>query len=504
MRYRSLFESATYGIFRVTTHGKILDANPALVSILGYSSEQELRVLDDSKVFYLDPDDRNRLRGELLHDGTGERIVDWVRRDGGAIKVRLVGHVANDPRARDGCFEIIVEDFTDRLILEKQLRQAQKFEAFGQLAGGIAHDFNNMIGAILGWAEIGLDEAPADSVLRTRFEKIRLQADRAASLTRQLLAFARRQAFEPRHIHVNQIVTETLNLLEKIIGSNIEVKPVLAPDLAAVRADPTQFEQVLMNLCLNARDAMPDGGTLRVETRNVVFDEDFCRRNPHTHTGAHVLLSVSDSGHGMAPATLDRIFEPFFTIKGPAKGTGLGLATVYGVINQHNGIVIVDSELGKGTCFRVYLPVTTEVAPAKVVGGLVTKIIGGTEAILVAEDHEGLRELARETLSGLGYTVHVAADGEEAVALYRQYAKSIQLAVLDVVLPKLSGPEIEAKIIEAGGNIAVIFASGYSPNDGLFRKIQAGPYPLLQKPYTPRDLARSVREALDLNLQLAK
>jgi PAS domain S-box-containing protein len=157
MRYRSLFESATYGIFRVTTHGKILDANPALVSILGYSSEQELRVLDDSKVFYLDPDDRNRLRGELLHDGTGERIVDWVRRDGGAIKVRLVGHVANDPRARDGCFEIIVEDFTDRLILEKQLRQAQKFEAFGQLAGGIAHDFNNMIGAILGWAEIGLD-----------------------------------------------------------------------------------------------------------------------------------------------------------------------------------------------------------------------------------------------------------------------------------------------------------------------------------------------------------
>ena len=504
LRYRSLFESATYGIFRVTAQGKILDANPALVSILGYASERQLLALDDTNIFYSDPDDRSRMRGQILRDGTGERIVDWIRRDGKTIKVRLVGHAADDPRAKGGCFEIIVEDVTDRLILEKQLRQAQKFEAFGQLAGGIAHDFNNMIGAILGWAEIGHDEAPPGSILRTRFDKIRLQADRAASLTRQLLAFARRQTLEPRHIQLNHIVTETLSLLEKIIGSNIEVQPVLAPDLAAVRADPTQFEQVLMNLCLNARDAMPDGGTLRVETRNVFFDEDFCRHNPHARPGPHVLLSVADSGHGMPPATLDRIFEPFFTTKGPSRGTGLGLATVYGVIKQHNGIVMVDSEVGKGTCFRLYLPATTEGAPPTAATGLVSEVLGGTETILVAEDHEGLRELARETLTALGYTVLIAADGEEAVALYRRHAHQIQLILLDVVLPKLNGPEIEAKIIDEGGNVPVIFASGYSPDIGIFQKIHPRPYPLLQKPYTPRDLARCVRDALDLHRESAK
>lgn len=496
-RYRGLFESATYGIYRAGLDGQLLEANPALVAILGFNSAEELLATGNSAKLYKHPVERERLRAELAREGKCEAIVDWIRRDGRNIQVRLVGHPAQDRRTEDGCVEVVVEEVTGRLILEKQLRQAQKFEAFGQLAGGIAHDFNNMIGAILGWAEIGLDETPADAVIHKRFEKIRLQAERAAALTRQLLAFARRQTLEPRHIHLNQVVTETLSLLEKIIGSNIEVKSDFAADLAMVRADPTQIEQVLMNLCLNARDAMPDGGRLHVETCNVEFDEEFCRRNPQAQMGKHVLLAVTDSGNGMDAATLDRIFEPFFTTKGPSKGTGLGLATVYGVVKQHGGIVLVESEIGKGTCFRIYLPVTPESGVVERQPEVGSKMRGGTETILVAEDHEGLHELARETLTNLGYKVFVAADGEEAVQLFREHADTIQLALLDVVLPKLNGTEVQSRICEMNEAIPVLFATGYSPDAALTKKIHAGAYPVLQKPYTPRDLARYIRAALD-------
>ncbi len=496
-RYRSLFESAMYGVYRTTLEGEILDVNPALVAMLGYDSVAEVLALGQTENFYRDPVERHRLAGQLVRDGKVDAIADWVRKDGRIIKVRIAAYRVHDSYSSYDRNQIVVEDVTEHVALEKQLRQAQKFEAFGQLAGGIAHDFNNMIGAILGWAELGLDETPAEGTLHTRFEKIRLQADRAASLTRQLLAFARRQALEPRQMNLNQAVTETLSLLEKVIGSNIEIRRALAPDLAMVRADPAQMDQVLMNLCLNARDAMPAGGELRVETRNAEFDADFCRQNPHVHPGRQVLLSVSDNGEGMDAATLDRIFEPFFTTKGPSKGTGLGLATVYGVTKQHGGVVFVDSELGKGTCFRVYLPIAEGAAVAPTQPEVAAPVSGGTETILVAEDHEGLRQLAIETLSSLGYTVLPVADGEAAVELYAERAQTIDLAILDVMLPKLTGPGAHERMRAQNGGPPVIFVTGYTADVDFERKIQAGAFNVLHKPFSPRELARKVREMLD-------
>jgi two-component system, cell cycle sensor histidine kinase and response regulator CckA len=310
------------------------------------------------------------------------------------------------------CVELIVEDVTERIAMEKQLRQAQKFEAIGQLAGGIAHDFNNMIAAILGWAEIGLEETEVETRLHRHFDKVRHQAVRAPALTR-------RQILEPRNLDLNQNVTETLSLLEKVIGSNIEINTKLAENLTLVPPDPTQIDQVLMNLCINARDAMPEGGCLTIGTGDIVFDENYYAVHTFARSGHYTLLAVTDTATGMDAATLDRIIEPFFTTQETGPGTGLGLATVYGIVSQHGGFLHVYSEVGIGTTFRVYLPVTPagERTPVNVEDFRPER--GGAETILIAEDHEGLRELARETLANLGYDILLASDGEEAVRVFQ-------------------------------------------------------------------------------------
>jgi len=264
-----------------------------------------------------------------------------------------------------------------------------------------------------------------------------------------------------------------------------------------VRADPTQIEQVVMNLCLNARDAMPDGGHLLVKTRNIELDEEFCRKNPQARPGRHVILEVTDTGHGIDAATLERIFEPFFTTKGPSKGTGLGLATVYGVVKQHGGLVTVESEVGKGTTFRVYLQVSPESAASSRCDEDGTSSRGGTETILVVEDHEGLRELDREILTNSGYKVLAVTDGEEAIQVFRANAGNIDLALLDVMLPKMSGPEVHSRIRALNENVPILFTSGYSPDAELLKKLEAAGHPLLQKPYSPRELLRKLRETLD-------
>lgn len=496
-RYRGLVNNATYGIYWVTPAGKLLDVNPALVRMLGYDSAEELLAVEYSGALYCNPVARDKLYADYLRTGRVDATVEWKRKDGKAISVRLKGWQTGDAERGDVCIELIVEDVTERLGLEKQLVQAQKFEAIGQLAGGIAHDFNNMIGAILGWAELGMDETEAGSRLHGRFQKVRQQADRAAALTRQLLAFARRQILEPRNIDLNHTTAETLSLLEKVIGSNIEVKTRLAPDLAVVRADPIQIEQVLMNLCINARDAMPGGGSLTVETSNVAIDDQFCALQPLAHPGDYIRMSITDTGTGMDAATLDRIFEPFFTTKEIGKGTGLGLATVYGIVRQHGGFLNVHSEPGVGSTFRVYIPVSTAPAASPAPVENTRPIHGGSETLLVAEDHEGLRHLAQETLVGLGYVVVLAVDGEQALQEFRSHRDHIDLALLDVVLPKLSGPEVYARICEEKPDLPVIFATGYSPDLALLQKVQQQGLPVLQKPYSPRDLARKVRESLD-------
>jgi two-component system cell cycle sensor histidine kinase/response regulator CckA len=495
-RYRGLFEHAPYGIYRATVRGDILDVNPALVSMLDYVSLEEMMALKDIRQLYRDQRDRSRFLAMHKDLGRIDAEVEWKRKDGKTLLVRLNGRLAPKELGREECFEVMVEDITGRRALEKQLHQAQKFEAIGELAGGIAHDFNNMVGAILGWAELGTDEVPPEHKARAYFGKIQQQARRAAALTRQLLAFARRQILEPRNMDLNQSITETLSLLEKVIGSNIELETRLAPDLSPIRADPTQFEQVLMNLCLNARDAMPQGGHLLIETSIVEYDEELCRRFTYAHPGRYGCLAVSDTGTGMDAATLDRIFEPFFTTKEVSKGTGLGLSTVYGVVKQHGGFVNVYSELERGSCFRVYLPVGQVAAEPKAKPKADAPVVGGEETILIAEDHEGLRDIARETLSQLGYHVLAAVDGEQAVEMFRLHHAKIALVLLDVVLPKLGGPEAYSRMSKLKPSLPVLFTTGYSPDTSMLRSVQQQELPLLQKPYTPQDLARKVREAL--------
>ena len=331
---------------------------------------------------------------------------------------------------------------------------------------------------------------------------MRHQANRAAALTRQLLTFARRQLFEPRPIDINQIAVETVSLLDKVIGSNIEIRTTLAPDLAVVRADPVQMEQVLMNLCINARDAMPNGGVLKIETANTTLDERFCTSQPLAHAGAYVVLRVTDSGLGMDAATMDRIFEPFFTTKEVGKGTGLGLATVWGIVRQHNGFLQVESEVGKGSAFSVYFPADAG-APAPVERlQLAAPVRGGSETILVAEDHDGLRQVAIETLHNLGYRTIAACDGEEATALFSENRDGIDLALLDVMLPKLTGPEVYVRLQRERPDLPVIFATGYSPDLEPLQSVMKRGLPMLQKPYNPRDLGRKVRETLDQQRRL--
>lgn len=502
-RYRELVDNAIYGIYRETVHGRFLQVNPALVRMLGYDSSQELMDLS-ALAAYRHPQDRERLLLEEYHR-TGRVLgieVEWKRKDGLPLLVRLSGRgVPNDAGDLQE-LEIIVEDVTERRALEKQLHQVRKFEAIGQLAGGIAHDFNNVIGAMMGWAELGSEQAPADSRLSEYFKKIRTQAGRAAGLTRQLLAFARRQILEPQDIQLNMIVTDVLSLLEKVIGKDVEIRTTLAPELATVRADSSQIEQVLMNLCLNARDAMPDGGCLTIETRNTELDEDACRRTPGLSPGYHVELVVSDNGIGMDAKTREHIFEPFFTTKEPGKGTGLGLATVFGIVRQHCGFVSVDSETGRGTTFRIYLPAVKNAAQ---LAQLRTKseesvLRGGAETLLVADDHEGIREMVRGALEGCGYRVLLAVNGEVAIRMFQENAHQISLVVLDMVMPHIGGLEAAKRMRQIRPGLPVIFTTGYSAeNEALTKIIETGGA-VLQKPFDPRKLARRVRELLDLSL----
>jgi two-component system cell cycle sensor histidine kinase/response regulator CckA len=496
-RYRGLVNNATYGIYWVTTDGELLSVNPALARMLGFDSTEELLALGSSDPLYRDPALRDRLLVEYMNSGRVNAVAEWKRKDGKIIHVNLNGRRTTNPARRVECIEVIVEDITEKMALERQLVQAQKFEAIGQLAGGIAHDFNNMIGAIIGWADLGMEETEPASRPHRHFEKMRQQADRAAALTRQLLAFARRQILEPRNIDLNQTVTETLSLLEKVIGGNIEIKSSLAHDLALVSADPSQVEQILMNLCFNARDAMPQGGSLYIETSEIVFEEEYCANQPLARPGRYSRLSVTDTGTGMDAATLDRIFEPFFTTKELGKGTGLGLATVYGIARQHGGFVHVYSEIGVGSTFRVYFPVSLEAVKSSERVPDARPVCGGTETILIAEDHEGLREIARETLANLGYRVILASDGEEAVLEFLDPLNHIDLLLMDVVLPKLGGPQAYARICNTRPGVPAIFTTGYGADIKLLRQARQQGLPILQKPYSPRDLARRVRETLD-------
>jgi two-component system, cell cycle sensor histidine kinase and response regulator CckA len=495
-RNRDLVKHSIYGISRVAADGSFLDENPAFLSILGCTTSAELHALNLMRDVFRFPEQHAELlascreRGEV-HGAESE----WRRRDGGIVAVRLHVRMLSIP-AHAGAIEIIAEDVTELRAVERQLRQAQKFEAIGQLAGGIAHDFNNLVGAILGWAELGYEQNRENPQVAERFARIREQAERAAALTRELLTFARRQVLQPRAVDLNTIASGLTTFLDKVIGKDIELK-VLTTTVDPIRADPAQLEQVLMNLCLNARDAMPRGGRLVVETEMVELDDSYCRFYPGVTPGRYAVLSVSDTGIGMDSETRERIFEPFFTTKARGEGTGMGLATVYGIVKQHGGFIHVYSEPEQGSLLRVYLPVidgpqmADSAAKARVAS---LAEMRGTETILLAEDHEAIREMARQTLVSLGYRVLSAGDGLEALRLCDNEEPA--LAILDVVMPKLGGPAAAEKLVERYGQLPIIFTSGYSQDpENLAAAAAHAEY--LQKPYSPTALAYMVREILD-------
>ncbi|HVC00486.1 MAG TPA: response regulator [Candidatus Dormibacteraeota bacterium] len=382
---------------------------------------------------------------------------------------------------------------TERKQIELRMRQLERFEALGKLAGGIAHDFNNVIGAIMGWAGLGGRDIPGDSPAAESFRQIEQQATRAAGLTRQLLAFARRQVIHPSTIDLNHLVGETAELLQQLIGEGIHMTLQLAANLRATQADSGQIEQVLMNLCVNARDAMPHGGNLTIETRNVLLEAGDPRLSGDCRPGPYVALSVSDSGIGMDAATIEQIFDPFFTTKEVGQGTGLGLATTLGIVKQHDGFIVVQSRPNEGSQFHVYLPAAAgEALPEPV--AIEAAVRGGSETILVAEDHDGILRMACAVLRSFGYRVVAAQDGEEAVRAFEQNRDEVSLALMDMVMPKMHGPEAYEEIRRCQPRLPVIFTSGYPEENAAMAACNAA---VLPKPYPPKALARKVREVLD-------
>jgi len=412
--------------------------------------------------------------------------------------VRISGRSVVNGRKEGTVFELFAEDVTERRALEQQLRQSQKMEAVGRLAGGIAHDFNNLLMVISGYSEFLLERLGNEPHLRGPAQEIAGAAERASSLTRQLLAFSRKQMLAPRMVNLNDIATENLKMLTRMIGEDVDLVLTPGKNLWPVRADGGQIEQVIMNLAVNARDAMPTGGKLTIETCNVTLGEEEARHHAPLRPGDYVMIQVSDTGVGMDAETQSHIFEPFFTTKGP-KGTGLGLSTVYGIIKQSLGYIWVESEVGRGTAFKIYLPrVASAGEPAQIAANAqAQRVEPGTETILLVEDEANLRYLARQYLEKQGYKVIEAADGAVAMQIAVAHESVIHLLLTDVIMPGMNGRELAQRITEIRPNVKVLYMSGYTENViGHNGTLDAG-IRLLQKPFNLRDLKSKVREVLD-------
>jgi PAS domain S-box-containing protein len=495
-RYRSLVQSSVYGIYRSSMEGRFLDVNPALVAMLGYGSAEEVLLLDPEKDVFARAEEHTRLNQEFRHSGRLDGIeVKWKRKDSSTITVRISGRAVSSADEPADVLEAIAEDVTDRRVLEDQLRQAQKMEAVGRLAGGVAHDFNNLLMVISGYTEVMLTNLDSQHPLHDKARAIQQAADRATTLTRQLLAFSRKQLLELKVVDVNAIVADMERLLRPLIGENVELITKLAPEAGHTRADAGQLEQVLMNLVVNAKDAMPDGGQLAIQTQKIVVEEGHRRGPTFIRPGIYVLLSVTDTGMGMDKETQSRIFEPFFTTKEMGKGTGLGLSTVYGIVKQSGGYVMVQSEEAHGSTFQIYLPRAEGAAeshstPAPRV------LLGGTETVLLVEDEDSVRQLVRETLISRGYQVLEAEDGEAGLAAATKHEGIIHLVITDVVMPGMGGRELVKHLAQTRPETKVLYLSGYT-EDAIISEgtIESGTA-FLQKPFTLQNLSRKVREVL--------
>lgn len=479
-----------------------------MVAMLGYDSREEVLALDPATQVFANSADFTRVQEALSHTGRVEDLnVTWKRKDGQTIIVRLSGRRIPAIQGSEDAdtAEIIVEDITERKQLENRLQQAQKMDAIGRLAGGIAHDFNNLLTIILGYTRLVRDKIK-DADVRGALSEAEKAAEQAAALTNQLLAFSRNQIVQPQALSLNSIVASMKTMLQRVIGEDIELSTDLSADLGLIRADRSQIEQVVMNLAANARDAMPHGGKLSFRTGNVRVQQ--CGNKPGKElekelkpelpAGDYVLFEVQDSGSGMPPETLAHIFEPFFTTKEAGRGTGLGLSTIYGIVQQSGGSIDVDSTLGKGTTFRIYLPRTQDFVFSATPTLVSAEQPRGTETVLVIEDHAALRELTCTMLYSQGYTVLQAAQAADAERICRDYCGQIDLILTDVVMPEISGTELSRRLLKLRPTARLMYTSGYTENPAVRHEVLKYNLPFLQKPFGESDLLAKVREVLDM------
>jgi two-component system cell cycle sensor histidine kinase/response regulator CckA len=500
VRYRRLFETAQDGILILDAHsGLITDVNPFLINLLDYPREEFIgkalweigpfKHIEASKAAFRELQLKQYIRYDNLPLET---------RGGRRVSVEFVSNVYGVNG--ESVIQCNIRDISARKrgeVQNERLRQSQKMEAIGQLAGGITHDFNNLLGVILGYCDLLRLQYATNGSTRRMVDEIHRAGTHAASLTRQLLAFSTRQVVRLSVLDLNRVVTRTETMLRRLIGEHIEVTTALLPDLGLVKADPTQIEQILMNLAVNARDAMTGGGTITIETTNVELDDSHAYQHGEVKPGSYVMLAMSDTGVGMDSETQAHIFEPFFTTKQPGKGTGLGLSTVYGIVKQAGGYVRTYSEPGRGTTLRIYLPRVRgeEVIPSQTETPVIR---GGSETILLVEDNASLRQLAREMLEGFGYAVLDSGRPSEAVRVAERHNGPIALLVTDVVMPEVDGRVLAKTLARTRPDMKVLFTSGYSNHATVERvELEAG-CPLLEKPFARDTLAKRVRDLLDL------
>ncbi|MEW6136904.1 MAG: PAS domain S-box protein [Thermodesulfobacteriota bacterium] len=498
-KHRRILETIADGYHEVDLKGTLTLVNDSLCEILGYSREELLQVTFRR---FMDEETARRVflaYNEVYRTGIPNRSISFevTRKDGAKREVSAGISLIRDSDGAPTGFRGILRDITERRHLEEQLRQAVKMEAIGRLAGGVAHDFNNLLTAIMGYTSILSLRLKGDEDSQSRLRQIARAAERAADLTRQLLAFSRKQVLEVRVLNLNSLVKDIESMLSRLIGEDVELATDLDPSIGNVRADATQIEQIIVNLAVNARDAMPNGGTLTIETKNAVLDEGYCSSRAEVVPGEYVVLCVSDTGHGMDDETCKRAFDPFFTTKAKGGGTGLGLSTVYGIVKQHGGHVALYSEPGSGTTFKVYLPQVTESAGISDTTSDDKEKLMGTETILLVEDEQVVRDLASEALQLLGYSVLTASSPSEALAIASDHASRIHLLLTDVVLPQMDGKTLYETLVLDRPGMKVLYVSGYTENFIVHRGILDFGVTFLQKPFSIENLSRKVRELLD-------
>ena len=494
--YRSLIEEAPYAICRCTVGGQLLQVNRAMLEMLGYdaASEAELLIRDLPLIFAAEAFET--LKSALLAGNAVHGVEStWLLRDGGEIRVVVSARAIRDHTGALSHLDLLAEDVTEKRDLEEQLVQAQKMQAVGQLAGGVAHDFNNLLTVIGGHVE--MMQQTADGDLHQRLGAVKQAADRAAVLTRQLLAFSRRQVLQSKIVNLNQIIQHLIGMLTRLIKENVELTFLPGRDLGCVRADPYQIEQVLINLTVNAQDAMPGGGRLTIETRDLSVDSHHGRQSEGVPPGAYVQILVRDTGHGIAREIQDRIFEPFFTTKKLGEGTGLGLSMAYGVVKQSGGHIRLESKPGEGCTFKIYLPRVDAADAADSPKASQSKAPGGWETILLAEDEDSVRELLGTYLRDLGYHVLTAENGVAGAAVARASAHSIHLLLSDFVMPKMGGRELAGELKKMDPGIKVVFLSGYAGHAVSAHDLDLPDARFLPKPLSLEVLAKTIREVLD-------